>query len=107
MVNVSKFQTCFPVAGLENSTRPLVFTSASGCRASEKFDISSEINFFPMYANIFCDAGQVPILRYFEACIGITHLFSCINICQVLRKLFEHKANRPRVQTFPEGPGKC
>ena len=29
--------------GLENSTRPLVFTSASGCRASENFDISSEI----------------------------------------------------------------
>ena len=27
--------------GLENSTRPLVFTSASGCRASENFDISS------------------------------------------------------------------
>ena len=26
-----------------------------------------KINFFPMYANIFCDAGQVPILRYFEA----------------------------------------
>ena len=24
--------------------------------------------FFPMYANIFCDAGQVPILRYFQAC---------------------------------------
>ena len=30
------------LAGLENSTRPLVFTSASGCRASGKFDISSE-----------------------------------------------------------------
>ena len=29
-------------SGLENSTRPLVFTSASGCRASENFDISSE-----------------------------------------------------------------
>ena len=29
-------------AGLENSTRTLVFTSASGCRASENFDISSE-----------------------------------------------------------------
>ena len=29
-------------AGLENSTRPLVFTSASSCRASEYFDISSE-----------------------------------------------------------------
>ena len=34
------------IAGLENSTRPLVFTSASGCRASENFDISSEnLNF--------------------------------------------------------------
>ena len=33
-------QTVSP--GLENSTRPLVFTSASGCRASENFDISSE-----------------------------------------------------------------
>ena len=27
-----------------------------------------KIKFFPMYANIFCDEGQVPILRYFEAC---------------------------------------
>ena len=23
-----------------------------------------------MYANKFCDAGQVPIFRYFEACVG-------------------------------------
>ena len=30
-----------------------------------------KIKFFPMYANIFCDAGQVPILRYFEACKSI------------------------------------
>ena len=29
-------------AGLENTTRPLVFTSALGCRASENFDTSSE-----------------------------------------------------------------
>ena len=29
-----------------------------------------KINFFPMYSNIFGDAGQVPILRYFEACTG-------------------------------------
>ena len=27
-----------------------------------------KIKIFPIYANIFCDAGQVPILRYFEAC---------------------------------------
>ena len=26
-----------------------------------------KIKFFPMYANICCEAGQVPILRYFEA----------------------------------------
>ena len=30
-----------PQSGLENSARPLVFTSASGCRASEIFDVSS------------------------------------------------------------------
>ena len=29
-------------SGLENSTRPLVFTSVLGCRASEYFDIFSE-----------------------------------------------------------------
>ena len=27
-----------------------------------------KIKFFPMFTNIFCDAGQVPISRYFEAC---------------------------------------
>ena len=32
--------------GLENSTRPLIFTSASGCKASENYDISSENQFF-------------------------------------------------------------
>ena len=57
------------IPGLENTTRPLIFTSASGCRASENLDISS-INYkISICANIFCDAGQVPILRYFEACI--------------------------------------
>ena len=25
-----------------------------------------KITFFPLYASKFCDAGQVPILRYFE-----------------------------------------
>ena len=32
--------------------------------------------------------------------------FSCINICRVPRKLFEHEAVRPSVQTSSEGPGK-
>ena len=26
-----------------------------------------KIKFFPIYANSFCDAGQLPIFRYFEA----------------------------------------
>ena len=39
--------------------------------------------------------------------IEITHVFSCINICGVPRMLFEHKADRPSVQTSSEGPGKC
>ena len=33
------------------------------------FDISSENYIFSHYANNFCDAGQVPILRYFQACL--------------------------------------
>ena len=47
--------------GLENSTYPLVFTSASGCWASKKFDISSENHFSPYIANPFCDAGLILI----------------------------------------------
>ena len=33
------------VPGLENSNRPLVFTSVSGYRARDHFDISTENNF--------------------------------------------------------------
>ena len=29
-----------------------------------------KIKFSPIHANNFCDAGQVPIFRYFEACIS-------------------------------------
>ena len=36
------FESLSTHTGLENSTRPLVFTSVSGCRASEYFDISTE-----------------------------------------------------------------
>ena len=43
---------------LENSTRPLLFTSALGCSASENFDFSSELFFPTIYANTFFDAGQ-------------------------------------------------
>ena len=38
-------KSCLQMAGLEKSTRPLVFASASGYRASESFDIPSEIFF--------------------------------------------------------------
>ena len=39
--------------------------------------------------------------------IGITHDFSCINICLVPRKLFENEADRSSAQTSTEGIGKC
>ena len=32
---------------------------------------------------------------------------TCINICRVWRKLFEHVTDRPSIQTSPEGSGKC
>ena len=55
------------ISGLENSTRPLVFTSASGCRASEILIFVNENYYFSHIFNNFCDAGQVSILRNFEA----------------------------------------
>ena len=65
----SKLKVCQIIStGLVNSTLPHFFTSASACRASRNFDISSEI--FSPYMPIilkFCDAGQVPTVRYFEA----------------------------------------
>ena len=39
--------------------------------------------------------------------IGITHVFSRINICRVPRMLFEHEVDRPSNQKSSEGPGKC
>ena len=36
--------------------------------------------------------------------IGITHVFSSINICRVPRMLFEHEADRPSVHNHPRDP---
>ena len=65
--NEHKILVLITYTGLENSTCRLVFTSTSGCRASRNFDTFSENYFFLIYVNNFCDAGQVPIFRYFEA----------------------------------------
>ena len=46
-------------AGLEKSTRPLVFTSASGCRASENLDdFLGKLSFFPYMPIIFVMQGK-------------------------------------------------
>ena len=45
---------------LEKSTGLLIFTTASGCRASEILDDFEWIFFSLIYADFFCDAGQVP-----------------------------------------------
>ena len=47
MQTVQSFCGFVCLAGLENSNPWLVFMIASGCRASEDFDISSENIFFP------------------------------------------------------------
>ena len=44
------------------------------------------------------------IPSFIRSNIGITHVFSCINIYWVPRTLFEHEVDRSSAQTFPEGP---
>ena len=57
------------------------------------------------------DAGQcdyyemiIKVIKQGLLDIGITHVFSCINICRVPRMLFEHEADRPSVQHHPRDP---
>ena len=46
---------------------------------------------------------QISMTKYSD---NTRHIVSCINICQVPRKAFEHEAVRPSVHSS-EGPGKC
>ena len=50
---------------------------------------------------------DVPANRKQILNVGITHVFSCINIFQVLMKLFEYEAIRPSFQTSSKGTGVC
>ena len=52
---------------LENSTRQLVFTMPQAAGQVKILKFFVKIKFFPIYVNSFCDAGQVPIFRYFQA----------------------------------------
>ena len=62
----------------------------------------------PTFAGFLqCNGGNLEETEVSSFIIGITHVFSCINICRVPRMLFEHEADRPSVQTSSEGPGKC
>ena len=58
-------------SGLEKSTRPLVFTSASGCRASETLDdFQCKLTFFLYMPIIFVMQGKClfqDISRYIKA----------------------------------------
>ena len=45
--------------------------------------------------------------RPLDRTLGITHVFSCINICLVQRKVFEHDADTPSARRSPKGSGKC
>ena len=48
--------------------------------------------------------GAYHVAAQFSTNIGITHVFSCINICRVPRMLFEHEADRPSFQHHPRDP---
>ena len=50
---------------------------------------------------LFQSASQFTVTLDLPQNIGITHVFSCINICRVPRMLFEHEADRPSVQHHP------
>ena len=56
----------FKISGFENSTHPLVFRVHQAAGQVKMLIFLVKIIIFPMYTTIFCDAGQVPILRYFE-----------------------------------------
>ena len=42
--------------------------------------------------------------RPLDKTIGITHVSSCIIICRVPGKVFEHEADTPSAQTSPRDP---
>ena len=60
------FLVCLFVAVVQGSK------IASGCRASENFDISrhGKLN-FPHVCQFFCNAEQLSILRYLVACVVV------------------------------------
>ena len=62
----------FPVmAGLKNSTRPLICTSTSDCSARENLDdFQCKLTFSPYMPIFLFDARQMPVFRYFKACMG-------------------------------------
>ena len=51
-----------------------------------------------LLARVFKHLEAVSRMKLVEIIRSI-HVFSCINICQVPRKLFEHEAVSPSVQT--------
>ena len=56
---VYNYINIFFVAGLEKSTRPLVFTSDSGCRAGETLDdFQCKLTLFPYMPIIFVMQGK-------------------------------------------------
>ena len=55
------------ITGLGNSLVPSYLRVPQAAGQVKILIFLVKITFFPLYANKFCDAGQVPILRYFEA----------------------------------------
>ena len=77
-----------------------------------KCDVINDVKLFPTDAQMFYFITQmfdfiqpdIVLQKQVHKNIGITHVFSCINICRVPRKLFEREADRPSVQHHPRDP---
>ena len=82
---------CLPVLSITNLI-------GLGFRA---YKTESPLFFFTVWGIIIISKKRFFLLR-----VGIMHVFSCICICGVPRKLFENEAIRPSVLTLSEGPVK-
>ena len=98
-----KNMTCQKTYIHQGSKNPLVrsYLRVPQAAGQVKFWMIPNVNqyFIHIYANNFCDAGQVPILRYFKAC---TCSKTCVKRPQKL--VFKTNYHLMQVKSIAEPP---
>ena len=90
------FQHCYSHTETDMTSEVTCFLNLCTCTLCSDVESTSVIRL----------AGVVSWRERFEN-IGITHVFSYINICRFPMKVLEHKVDWTSAQTSPEVPGKC